>query len=138
MNSKQKLQLERTQFERKKLKLELQMKELEMQHQLWESKQELERKLQITALKNDNVRSSSTKARDVTSRLSIISQKREMSLSGQIRWAKHELQFDQKPALISALNRMKIGIIHDIPSQTEVTSDQISGQSFCKVNAKNR
>ena len=36
MNSTQKLQLKKTQFEGKKLKLKIQMKELEMQHHLWE------------------------------------------------------------------------------------------------------
>ena len=59
-----KLQIERAQFDRKKLDLERQMKELEMQYQLREKERELERQLQRTALEKDDLRSQSTKARD--------------------------------------------------------------------------
>ena len=59
-----KLQIERAQFDRKRLDLEMQMKELEMQHQLREKERDLERQLQKTALEKDDFRSQSTKARD--------------------------------------------------------------------------
>ena len=59
-----KLQIERAQFDRKRLELELQMKELEMQHQLRQKERDLERQLQRTALEKDDLRSQSTKARD--------------------------------------------------------------------------
>ena len=59
-----KLQIERAQFDRKRLDLEMQMKELEMQHQLREKQRDLERQLQKTALEKDDFRSQSTKARD--------------------------------------------------------------------------
>ena len=59
-----KLQIERAQFDRKRLDLEMQMKELEMQHQLREKEQDLDRQLQKTALEKDDFRSQSTKARD--------------------------------------------------------------------------
>ena len=59
-----KLQVERTQFDRKRLELEIQMKELEMQHQLRQKQRDLERQLQRTALEKDDLSSQSTKARD--------------------------------------------------------------------------
>ena len=59
-----KLQIERLQFDRKNLELEMQMKELEMQHQLWDKERDLESQLQKTALEKDDLRSQSTKARD--------------------------------------------------------------------------
>ena len=42
----------------------MQMKELEMQHQLREKERDLERQLRKTALEKDDFRSQSTKARD--------------------------------------------------------------------------
>ena len=59
-----KLQIERAQFDRKRLELEMQMKKLEMQHQLWQKERDLERQLQRTALEKDDLRSQSTKVRD--------------------------------------------------------------------------
>ena len=59
-----KLQIERTQFDRNRLDLEMQMKELEMQHQLREKDRDLERQLPKTALEKDDFRSQSTQARD--------------------------------------------------------------------------
>ena len=59
-----KLQLERTQFERTKLELKMQMKELEMQHQLRRKERDLECRLQKTGLEKDDLHSQSTKARD--------------------------------------------------------------------------
>ena len=73
-----KLQLERIQFERKKLEREMQMKNLEMQRQLRERERELERKLQITTLEKDDILSQSTKARD-NSPFNWISKKRDVS-----------------------------------------------------------
>ena len=64
MEFERKLQIERAQFDRKRLEVEMQMKELEMQHQLRQKKQDLERQLQRTALEKDDLRSQSTKARD--------------------------------------------------------------------------
>ena len=58
------LQIEQPQFDRKRLELEMQMKKLEMQHQLREYERDLERQLQRTALEKDDLRSQSTKARD--------------------------------------------------------------------------
>ena len=58
------MQIERAQFGRKRLELEMQMKELEMQHQLQQKERDLERQLQRTALEKDDLRSQSTKARD--------------------------------------------------------------------------
>ena len=59
-----KLQIERAQFDRKRLDLEMQMKKLEMQHRLREKERDLERQLQKSALEKDDFRSQSTKARD--------------------------------------------------------------------------
>ena len=59
-----KLQIERAQLDRKWLELEMQMKELEMQHQLREKERDLEHQLQRTALEKGDLRSQSTKARD--------------------------------------------------------------------------
>ena len=57
-----KMRLEQAGFERRKLELEMQMKELETKHQLMEEERELERKVKRTALQNDDARS--TSARD--------------------------------------------------------------------------
>ena len=51
-------------FERRRLELEMQMKELETKHQLLEEERDLERKVKRTALENDDARSQSTSARD--------------------------------------------------------------------------
>ena len=59
-----KLQIERAQLDRRWLELEMQMKELEMQHQLREKERDLEHQLQRTALEKGDLRSQSTKARD--------------------------------------------------------------------------
>ena len=59
-----KLQIERAQFDRKRLGLEILMKELEMQHQLRQKERDLDRQLQRTALEKNDLRSQSTKARD--------------------------------------------------------------------------
>ena len=59
-----KLQIERAQFDQKRLEVEMQMKELEMQHQLRQKERDLKRQLQRTALEKDDLRSQSTKARD--------------------------------------------------------------------------
>ena len=61
---KTKLQIEQAQFDRNRMELEMQMKELEMQHQLREKERDLERQLQRTALEKDDLRSQSTKALD--------------------------------------------------------------------------
>ena len=78
-----KLQPERTKIERKEFELELHMNKLEMQHQLLGRKREHERKLQITTLEKDDVRSQSTNSRD-KSPFNWIS-KRKMSRIGPIR-----------------------------------------------------
>ena len=62
-----KMRLEQARFERRKLELEMQMKELEAKHQLLEKERELERKVKRTALENDDVRSQSTSARGKSS-----------------------------------------------------------------------
>ena len=59
-----KMRLEQARFERRRLELENQMKELETKHQLLEEERELERKVKRTALENDDARSQSTSARD--------------------------------------------------------------------------
>ena len=59
-----KMLLEQARFERWKLELEMQMKELETKHQLLEEERELERKVKRTALENDDARSQSTGVRD--------------------------------------------------------------------------
>ena len=58
------MRLEQERFERRKLELEMQMKELETNYHLTEEKRELERKVKRTALENEDVRSQSTSARD--------------------------------------------------------------------------
>ena len=58
------IRLEQARFERRKLELEMQMKELETKHQLLEEERELERRVKKTALENDDVRSQSTSALD--------------------------------------------------------------------------
>ena len=59
-----KMRLEQARFERWRLELETQMKELETKHQLLEEERELERKVKRTTLENDDGRSQSTGARD--------------------------------------------------------------------------
>ena len=59
-----KMRLEQGRFERRRLELEMQMKELETKHQLLEEERELERKVKRTALENDDGRSQSTGAQD--------------------------------------------------------------------------
>ena len=59
-----KMQVEQARFERRRLELEIQMKELETKHQLLEEERELERKAKRTALENDDGRSRSTGAQD--------------------------------------------------------------------------
>ena len=59
-----KMQLAQARFARRRLALEMQMKELETKHQLMEEEPELECKLKKTALENDDARSQSTGARD--------------------------------------------------------------------------
>ena len=58
------MRLEQTRFERRKLKLEILMKELETKHQRLEEERELERKVKRTALENHHACSQSTGARD--------------------------------------------------------------------------
>ena len=59
-----KMRLEQARFDRRRLELQTQMKELETRHQLLEEERELERKVKRTALENDDGRSQSTGARD--------------------------------------------------------------------------
>ena len=59
---KTKMQLEQARFERRRLELKMQMKELETKHQLLEEERKLERKVKRTALENDDARSQSTSA----------------------------------------------------------------------------
>ena len=59
-----KMQLEQARFERRRLELERQMKELETKHNLLEEERELECKVKRTALENDDMLSQSTSARD--------------------------------------------------------------------------
>ena len=73
-----KMRLEQARFERRKLELEMQMKELETKHQLLEEERELERKVKRTALENDDARSQSTGARD-KSLFNWTSRKRDVS-----------------------------------------------------------
>ena len=61
---KTKMRLEQARFERRRLELEMQMKELETKHQLLEEERELERKVKRTALENNDARSQSTSAQD--------------------------------------------------------------------------
>ena len=56
--------LKQARFERRRLELEMQMKELETKHQLLEEEREQERKVKRTALENDDVRSQSTGAQE--------------------------------------------------------------------------
>ena len=59
---KTKMRLEQARFERRRLKLEMQMTELETKHLLLEEERELERKMKRTALENNDARSQSTDA----------------------------------------------------------------------------
>ena len=61
---KTKIRLEQVRFERRRLALEMQMKELETKHQLLEEEHELERKVKRTDLEDDDVRSQSTGAQN--------------------------------------------------------------------------
>ena len=56
--------LEQARFERRKVELEMQVRELESKHQLLEEERELERKMKRTALEKDDVRSDSTRDQD--------------------------------------------------------------------------
>ena len=58
------MRLEQARFKRRRLELEMQMKELETKHQLLEEERELQRRVERTALENDDARSQSTSARD--------------------------------------------------------------------------
>ena len=73
-----KMRLEQARFKRRKLDLEMQMKELETKHQLPEEERELERKVKRTALENDDGRSQSAGARD-KSPFNLIPKKRYVS-----------------------------------------------------------
>ena len=116
-----KLQIERAQFDRKRLELEMQMKELEMQHQLREKERHLARQLQRTALEKDDLRSQWTKAQDNSP--FNWTQKGEMSRSGRVRRTILEHQFDQELALTSALNETNRGITHG--TQTLANAQQV-------------
>ena len=61
---KTKIRLEQARFERRRLKLEMQMKELETKQQILQEARELECKVKRTALENDDARSQSAGARD--------------------------------------------------------------------------
>ena len=64
MEFETKMRLEQARFERRKLKLQMQLKDLETKHHLLEQERELERKVKRTALEKDDARSQSTGARD--------------------------------------------------------------------------
>ena len=59
-----KIQLEQAGLERRRLEMEMQMKELETKRQLLEEEREIERKVKRTALENEDARFQSTGARD--------------------------------------------------------------------------
>ena len=59
-----KMRMEQARFERRRLELETQMKELEVKRQLCEEDRELERKVKRTGLEIDDVHSQSISARD--------------------------------------------------------------------------
>ena len=80
---KTKMRLEQARFERRKLELEMQMRELKTKHQLMEEERELERKVKRTALENDDVRSQSTGAQD-KSPFNRNPKRREMSQTGPV------------------------------------------------------
>ena len=61
---KTKMRLKQARFDRRRLDLEMQMKELETKYKLLEEERELERKMKRTALENDDARSQSTSARE--------------------------------------------------------------------------
>ena len=73
-----KMRLEHARFKRRRLELEMQMKELETKHQLLEEERELERKVKRTALENNDARTLSTGARD-KSPLNWTGKKRDVS-----------------------------------------------------------
>ena len=116
-----KLQIERAQFDQKRLELETQMQELEMQHQLRQKEQDLERQLQKTALEKDDLLSQSTKARD-KSPFNWTSKGRDVS-----EWANlmnnTRTPILQELASTSALNGISIGITHG--TQTLVNAQQV-------------
>ena len=58
------MRLEQAWFKRRRLELEMQMKEPETKHQLLEEKRELERKVKRTELENGDARLQSTSAQD--------------------------------------------------------------------------
>ena len=75
---KTKMRLEQAQFERRKLELEMQIKQLETKHHLLAEESELQHKVKRTALQNDDVPSHSTSARD-KSPFNLIPKKRNVS-----------------------------------------------------------
>ena len=75
---KTKTRLEQARFERRKLELVMQMKELETKHQLLEEERELERKVKRTALENNDAGSLVLE----TNHLSTRPQRRGMSQTG--------------------------------------------------------
>ena len=62
---KTKMRLEQARFGWRNLELEMQMKKLEIKHQLIEGERELERKVKRTVLESEDVRSQSTISRDI-------------------------------------------------------------------------
>ena len=77
---KTKMPLEQARFERRKLELEMQKKELENKHQLLEEERELQRKVKRTALENDDAQDNQLVLK--TNHPSTGLQKREMSQTG--------------------------------------------------------
>ena len=63
---KTQIRLEQERFEWRRIELEMQLKELETKHKLLEEERKLERKVKRTALENDNARSQSTGAQDIS------------------------------------------------------------------------
>ena len=90
------MQLEQARFERRRLELEMQMKELKSKHHLLEEERELERKVKRTALENDDIRSHSTSARDKSP--FNWTQKRETSQCGPEESTTFYHQIDQQLA----------------------------------------
>ena len=77
-----KMQLEQARFERRRLELKMQKKELETKHQLLEEEREQERKRKRTALDNDDVRSNQLVLE--TNHPSTGPQRQEMSQTGPV------------------------------------------------------
>ena len=87
------------------------MKEREMQRQLWERERALDRKLQITALEKDLLRSQSTNVHDKLPFNWTLKKERNVP---ELAHTMSKIKSDQKPALMSALNGLKIGIFQGI------------------------